>query len=309
MTRLLILQFLLSLAAFPQRHVTQGRAQTIVENLYVCPAQVGNYRISAVGRITATDGAPLTVPAETAFQAKLGPLATDLYNECTRRTAVDAASVPIVEVDPDGDVITGYIVADNYFELYVNGKLVAVDNTPYTPFNSAMVKFRAKRPVTYAFKLVDWEENLGLGTEQMRGDPWHPGDGGLIANFSDGTVTGSTWKAQSFYIAPLSHPEDVVEKPGNVHDTTGLGRVYPNVKKPACQDKCFAVHYPIPANWSTADFDDSTWPAAVEYSDEEVGVTNLPAYTRYPKLFRGARWIWSSNLVFDNVVIARKTVR
>ena len=35
----------------------------------------------------------------------------------------------------------------------------------------------------------------------------------------------------------------------------------------------------------------------------------LPGYTRYPELFTGARWIWSVNLVFDNVVIARKTVR
>jgi hypothetical protein len=26
-------------------------------------------------------------------------------------------------------------------------------------------------------------------------------------------------------------------------------------------------------------------------------------------LFEGARWIWSLNLVFDNLVIMRKTVR
>ena len=45
------------------------------------------------------------------------------------------------------------------------------------------------------------------------------------------------------------------------------------------------------------------------WSDPKTGVTNLPAYTRYPELFTGARWIWSQNLVLDNVVIARKTVR
>ena len=45
------------------------------------------------------------------------------------------------------------------------------------------------------------------------------------------------------------------------------------------------------------------------FTDQEIGVTNLPAYTRYPELFEGARWIWSQNLVLDNVVIARKTVR
>ena len=48
--------------------------------------------------------------------------------------------------------------------------------------------------------------------------------------------------------------------------------------------------------------------AAVEYTDEEVGVTNLPAYTKFPNHFQGARWIWSANLVFDNLVLIRKTV-
>jgi hypothetical protein len=40
-----------------------------------------------------------------------------------------------------------------------------------------------------------------------------------------------------------------------------------------------------------------------------VGVDHLPAFTRYPEAFAGARWIWSYNLVFDNLVLARKTVR
>ena len=71
-----------------------------------------------------------------------------------------------------------HIVADNYFELYVNGKLVGVDPVPYTPFNSAIVRFRAKQPYTYALKLVDWEEKLGLGMEWMPNHDWWPGDGG-----------------------------------------------------------------------------------------------------------------------------------
>ncbi len=296
-----------------KRHVTQGRAKTILENLYTCPVEVGNHRVSAVGEIKATDGTLITVPSETALQKKQGPMAADLYNECNllkprNEAEVSAANVPVVEVDASGEVITGYIVADNYFELYVNGKLVAVDNTPFTPFNSAIVKFKAKRPITYTFKVVDWEENLGLASEAGRGDNWHPGDGGLIARFSDGTVTDSSWRVQSFYIGPLNSPDEVLEK-NNMHDSTKLGRVHPLARKPTCQDKCFAVHYPFPANWQARNFDDSQWPAAYEYTSEEVGVTNLPAYTRYPKLFQGARWIWSANLVFDNVVIARKTVR
>jgi hypothetical protein len=294
-----------------KRHVTQGFAKTVAENLFRCEVPVANHRISGVGTIAASDGTVLTVPAETQFQT--GAKLPDLFNECNKATPqrlgeVRADDVPVVEIDPDGEVVTGHIVADNYFEVYVNGKLVGVDAVPFTPFNSAIVKFRAKRPYTYAFKLVDWEEKLGLGMEKMPGNDWHPGDGGVLARFSDGTVTDSTWKAQSFYIAPLASPDDVVEK-RNVHDTTKLGRVHPLAQKPTCQERCYAVHYPIPGDWAAPSLDDAGWPRAYEYTDEDVGVTTLTAYNRFPEAFEGARWIWTSNLVYDNLVIARKTVR
>jgi hypothetical protein len=294
-----------------KRMVTQGLAKTVTDNLFKCEVKVTNHRISAVGTITAQDGTVLTVPAETGYQKE--KKLPDLFNECNNATPqklgeVRDGDVPVVEIDPDGEVVTGYIVADNYFEVYVNGKLVGVDAVPFTPFNSAIVKFKAKRPYTYALKLVDWEEKLGVGMEKMPDNDWHPGDGGVIARFSDGTVTDSTWKAQSFYIAPLASPDDVFEK-ANVHDTTKLGRTHPLKTKPTCQEKCYAVHYPIPENWAAASFGDGAWPRAYEYTDEDVGVTTLTAYTRYPEAFEGARWIWTSNLVYDNVVIARKIVR
>ena len=297
-------------AAEFKRLVTQGLAQTVTESLFNCEVQLGNYRRSAVGVITANDGTRMTVPSQTAYQA--GRKLADLFNECSKTTPatfsdVKLEDVPIVEIDPDGEIITGYIVADNYFELYVNGKLIGVDRVPFTPFNSAIVKFKAKRPYTYAFKAVDWEERLGLGMETNRGNQWHAGDGGLAAKFSDGTVTDRTWKAQSFYIAPLAKPEDVIEL-GHVHDTSALGKVYPVAKVPNCHEKCFAVHYPIPEKWAAPDFDNSRWPQAFEFTDKDVGVDHIPAYTRYPEAFAGTRWIWSSNLVFDNLVLARKTV-
>ncbi len=97
---------------------------------------------------------------------------------------------------------------------------------------------------------------------------------------------------------------------GNIHDTSKLGRIFPaHSNVAACQDKCFAMHYPIPGNWTSPGFDDSKWPSAFEFTDSDVGVDNLPAYTKYPKAFEGARWIWSMNLVLDNLVIMRKTVR
>ncbi len=305
----------------PKRMITQGPATKIVApNLTNCPNTHPkmNLRVAAVGEITATDGTVITVPAVTALQKGLGTLSYDLYSECALKTPknsaeVSSANVPVVEIDPDGEVITGYMVGDNYFEMYVNGKLVTVDNTPFTPFNSAIFKFKVKRPYTIAVLGVDWEERMGQGMELFpvsgpKQNPWHPGDGGMILKLSDGTVTDSSWKAQSFYIAPLNSPDEVVEH-GYTHDTTKLGRVHPVAKKPPCQEKCYAVHYPIPANWQSPRFNDANWPRAYEYTPTDIGVNNLPAYTRYPEIFEGSRWIWSLNLVFDNVVIMRKTVR
>ena len=91
--------------------------------------------------------------------------------------------------------------------------------------------------------------------------------------------------------------------------STRIRSSHPFARKPNCENKCYAVHYPIPANWQSPRFNDTNWPRAWEFTDQEIGVTNLPAYTRYPDLFDGARWIWTQNLVLDNVVIARKTVR
>jgi hypothetical protein len=84
--------------------------------------------------------------------------------------------------------------------------------------------------------------------------------------------------------------------------------VHPHAKKPNCRNRCYAVHYAVPANWAAHAFGDAKWPRAYEYADEDIGVTNLPAYTRYRELFEGAPWIWPVNLVFDNLVVASKTV-
>jgi hypothetical protein len=294
-----------------KRIVTQGLATTVIDNLFACEVPVSNHRISAVGTIKAADGTTLTVPARTDYQA--APKLPDLFNECNKATPasfaeVKAGEAPIVEIDKDGEVVTGTIIGDNYFQLYVNGRLIGVDAVPFTPFNSAIVRFRVKRPYTYAFLLVDWEEKLGLGMEKMPTNDWHSGDGGIFAKFSDGTVTDSTWRAQSFYIAPLAAPEDVVEK-GHIHDTSKLGRVHPAAKLPTCRETCYAIHYPVPENWNQPGFDDGNWPRAYEYTDEDVGVGSLAGYWRYPEAFLGARWIWSVSLVFDNLVLARKTVR
>ena len=283
--------------------ISQGRATTTTTNLL--PA---GQRVAGVGSIAATDGTTWTVPAATQFTT--ATKAGDLYNDVTNvkpanisAAAATIAAVPTVVVDADGEVITGYIFADNYFELYVNGTLIAVDPVPFTPFNSSIVKFKAKRPITYAIKLVDWEENLGLGTELNAGNPYHPGDGGLMASFSDGTVTNGNWKAQTFYIAPLDNPALVTDLANGTHDSSAVSSTH------TLTENAYALHYAVPSDWFSKTFNDSGWPSATTYTEAAVGVDNKPAYTNFPAQFSasGAQFVWSSNLVLDNEVIVRYT--
>jgi hypothetical protein len=50
---------------------------------------------------------------------------------------------------------------------------------------------------------------------------------------------------------------------------------------------------------------------AVEHSNDTIGVNNKPAYMNFSELFisKKAKFIWSSNVVLDNHVIVRKTVK
>ena len=281
--------------------VTKGSATQTTVNLF--PGCTGS-RISAVGTITSTDGKVWTVPNNTAYST--GTKLTDLYNECSgvkpaSLSAVNLANVPIKVIDNAGEVITGYLLGDNYFELYINGVLVGVDPIPFTPFNSSVVRFKVSRPYTIAVKLVDWEENLGLGTELNGGNAYHSGDGGFIAQFSDGTVTDTSWRAQTFYIAPIENLSTVIEKADGTRSSATAKTTT------TCEKNCYGIHYSIPSNWNSKEYNDKVWPNAFLYSAATVGV-NWPAYTNVSTAWNKAQFIWSSNLILDNVVLVRKTV-
>ena len=72
-----------------------------------------------------------------------------------------------------------------------------------------------------------------------------------------------------------------------------------------------AAHWPVPTDWVAPDFDDSAWPQATTYDNDTVGVANKPSFTNFPDLFdrsgADAQFIWSSNLVLDNLVLLRRT--
>jgi len=172
--------------------------------------------------------------------------------------------------------VTGLVYGDNSFELYVNGRKVASDPIAFKPFNVVKVSFRASYPMTFAFKAVDY----GDPKTALEYDNTKVGDGGLIARFSNGVVTGSGWKATT-----ISHgPTDV---PSCLADPT----------------TCKVVNTPAPSNWPTSST--SSWPAAKLYTEAEV----QPHVDGFSAMKWGkAKFIWGDNLVTDNTVLLRKTV-
>ncbi|BFM51102.1 hypothetical protein [Marinomonas sp. THO17] len=286
--------------------ISQGPAKTIEANLFECAN--GRSRVAGIGEITDSDGRVWTVPAQNHFRT--ATKAVDLYESCAKVTPrsmanVDQASLPVTVIDADGEEITGYIFADNYFELYINGQLIGVDSVPFTPFNSSVVKFKVNKPYTIAVKVIDWEENLGLGTEYNRGKKYYPGDGGFIASFSDGVVTSSDWQAQTYYIAPIYDLTCLTEVDGKrLSDTCTLLGTNNG-------ENAFAAHWQTPSEWMDKGFDSTSWPQATEYSEEQVGVDNKRSYMNFIEKFSGAgaKFIWSTNLVLDNEVLLRYEVK
>ncbi len=291
--------------------VTQGLATTTTQNLLDCG------RVAGVGTIIATDNTTWIVPSEVNYANATFPFASVLNNPCMNEgyasvsealEALDGSD--IVEIDADGEVITTIIFTDNYFEMYINGIPVGKDNVPFTEFNSDLVRFKVEKPFTVAMKLVDWEENLGIGTENNGGSSHHPGDGGLVAVFTDQNleiigITDATWKAQTFYVAPIKDLSCLSESGGS--------RLSTNCDTAGSNDGSayYGVHWTLTGNWMNEDFEDSTWPLAHIYTNQTIGVDNKLSYTNYTDMFddpnQDAQFIWSSNVILDNEVIVRKT--
>ena len=162
--------------------VTQGLATETFScgNLATaCTGSARRFIEARCGIVTTPDGTRLQVPVVPAD----GPDPTDLYNSCTGpgHNPAPLDDLETVVIDSDGEEVTGYLFGDNYYELYVNGTIVARDPVGFVPFNSGVGRFKASRPITYAVKLVDWGTHLGVGMEY---DRWNVADGGFIARFS-----------------------------------------------------------------------------------------------------------------------------
>jgi len=170
------------------------------------------------------------------------------------------------------DTIRANVYADNWFILYVNGELVAVDSIAFIPHNVVSVDILPKYPMTIAVMARD-NADPKTGMEYANTTI---GDGGFVLKFGDGTVTNGSWKARCFSRGPI-----------------GGDRQNPRVEND-----------PLPENWYAVDFDDSGWGRAKEYSEQQID----PKQPYYDADFKGARFIWTDDLLLDNTVVFRHTV-
>ncbi|MDN2665041.1 hypothetical protein OW492_16860 [Psychromonas sp. 14N.309.X.WAT.B.A12] len=293
--------------------VTFGIAETTTPNLFPKGG-----RVAEIGTIKSiNDNTTWTVPAAVNFTNDKIPFAPDLYNDYGQRyndakaalAALDTKD--IIEIDADGEIVTVYIFADNYFEMYINGVAVGKDPVPFTQFNANIIQFKVKKPFDVAVLAVDWEENLGTGTESNRGVSAHPGDGGFVAVFKNAddqtiAITDSTWKAQNYYTSPITDLSCLTE--------SGTSRLSTQCTIEGTNDASvlYGVHWAIPKGWEKQGYDDSQWPAATTFSNDTVGVDNKKSYTNFTDIFdnteQDAQFIWSTNLNLDNKILLRKTV-
>ena len=95
------------------------------------------------------------------------------------------------------DTIQANVYADNWFAMYINGKLVAVDPIDFLPHNVVNLDILPEYPMTIAIMAKD---NADPKTGYEYGD--HVGDGGFVLKFSDGTATNATWKAKRIFSGP-----------------------------------------------------------------------------------------------------------
>jgi len=199
--------------------------------------------------------------------------------------AADAATVKATSFQAE-------LWADNWFELYINGKKVGQDSVPITTeksFNSEKIKFTATYPFTVGIIAKDYTENSS-GLEYIGQPKQQIGDAGIVLQIRDLTsgkiviATDKSWKTLLVNKAPLN--AECVTSKNPIQD-------------------CKFANTAIPANWATSTFKDSQWKGAIEFTEKEVGVKEGYFDISWSP---SAKLIWTSDLKLDNTILIRKTL-
>jgi hypothetical protein len=191
----------------------------------------------------------------------------------------------------DGAVL-GEVWADNWSSMYIDGELVMEDSVSIDTersFNAETFSFDAEVPFVVAVVLKDFKEN-DSGLEYIGESNQQMGDGGYIAQLTDQdsgeilAVSSSAWRCLVIHEAPL--------------DTSCEGSADPLTD-------CGFAATDEPAGWADADYDDSGWDGATEYSKSEVSPKEGYDEISWDD---SAALIWTGDLETDNTLLCRVTV-
>lgn len=213
----------------------------------------------------------------------------DSADDTTTTAASDGATTTTVAKTSAPTKFVAEVWADNWFELWVNGRKVGEDSVPITTvrsFNSERITFTATYPLTIGIMAKDYvEDESGLeyiGTPQQQ-----IGDGGVIAQIRDETTgkvvaaTSDEWTEWTIARAPM---EAACEKSAN----------------PAVD--CEGKSANAPVGWAEPTFDDGMWNPAVTHTAEEVGAKQGYLDITWDPT---AQLVWSADLKLDNTVLLR----
>jgi hypothetical protein len=176
--------------------------------------------------------------------------------------------------------------------VYINGELIGEDSVPITTersFNAETFTFEESVPFTVAIEAKDFKET-DSGLEYIGQQNQQMGDGGIIAQITDlstgqiVTGTDSNWATLVVHQAPLN--TDCEDDPDP--DST-----------------CEFLIVETPAGWTSADFDDSSWQNATEWSATDVSPKDGYDEINWDS---SAQLVWGTDLEVDNTVLFRFTV-
>lgn len=206
-----------------------------------------------------------------------------------------ATALAILPTLAAAEKVTVEVWADNWFQLFVEGREVLTDSVPITTersFNAETATFDVSLPAQIAFIAKDFKEN-DTGLEYIGTRRQQMGDGGFIAQFRDGAgnVIGATSDATKCMVVHHAPVSTACAKERNPREGQGA---------------CASEVTQEPADWMQPGFADTDWPAAVEHSAREVRPKG--GYDRI-RWERSAKIIWSENLVQDNTILCRMVLQ
>ena len=165
------------------------------------------------------------------------------------------------------------VYADNWFELFINGRLVAVDPIEFIPHNLVRFEIVPEYPMTIAVQVRDFADpETGLEHDGTR-----IGDGGFIMVIGDTIVTDGKWRVRTIHHGPID---------GDLQR--------PRVRRTEA-----------PEGWTRPGFDDSDWTPATVFDAARVR-PNAPGFDDAD--WHDASFIWDGDLDLDNTVLMRRTI-